>query len=680
MEEDDIEIANYFKANLVAMRRAVDDEDFRNFANLEKNSERVAFVLKYPEAHVLPLEIEDAPVKSLEKALKIKESGNKYYAQGNFLKALETYSNAVLITPKEELGIFLANRSAALNNLELYDLALKDIEEALRIGYPKELLYKIEERRAKCYLAVKNHPAAVEAFRETLQALDHAKLPLERKQKLESDIRLMLAMMEKSKQLSEGSKAKTPVNAPPKDGSDLHVPVPKIKEANPAYPACSSAVEIRDAGGDIGRHGIATRDIMPGEVIIIEKPHCAVVLGEYRLANCHYCFKKNIAPFAAACDTCALVAYCSGKCRDADAKTHASECSILGPLWLSNASITCLLAIKAVIQRPYAKFRKLKDEIENSDKKFHASKDHPFRGSDYMAFQSMVTHESERTEEDLFHRAYMAAWLLRVLKKSAYLPEDLKTPDLAEYTLTEDESFLGGLLLHHLQLLQFNTHEISELVRPRNDKTLQRAKSNFIAGGLFCTPALLNHSCNPGVVRYFEGMTMVVRAVRTIRAGDEICDNYGPIFTVEPKANRQRKLRMEYWFDCGCEACAGNWPLLQDMNPKILRFKCETGPSCGNVLSVNVDINEFMLNCSKCGKSTNIMKGLKALQDTDALFKLASRQLEDGEHNKALKAYLDILKLLDETLALPIKDYHLCQQGVRLCMLPLGNTAWQSVI
>ncbi|XP_011314323.1 SET and MYND domain-containing protein 4 [Fopius arisanus] len=677
MEDDDIEIARYFKSNLVAVRRAIDADDFRKFVNLEKNSERVAFILKYPEAHVLPLEIEDAPVKNLEKALKIKESGNKFYSQGNFMKALETYSNAVLITPKKELGIFLANRSAALHNLELYDLALKDINEALRIGYPKELIYKIEERRAKCHLAMKNHPAAVDSFRNTLQALDHAKLPLERKQKLESDVRLMLAMMEKSKQLSEGNK--TSVNQQTK-GVDYTSSVPKMKDVNPAYPACSSAVEIRDAGGDIGRHGIATRDIMPGEVIMIEKPYCAVVLGEYRLTNCHYCFKKNIAPFPAACDTCALIAYCSANCRDADAKAHINECNILGPLWLSNASITCLLAIKAVIQKPYAKLRKLKEAIEKSDKTFQASKDHPFRASDYMAFYSMVTHESERTQEDLFHRAYMAAWLLRVLKKSCYLPEEVKTQDLAGCPLSEDEEFFGGLLFHHLQLLQFNTHEISELVRPRNDHTLQKAKSNFIAGGLFCTPALLNHSCNPGIVRYFEGTTMVVRAIRTIRAGMEICDNYGPIFTMEPKGERQRKLRLKYWFECGCEACVGNWPLLEDINPKILRFRCESGPSCGNVLSVNVDINEFMLNCSKCGKSTNIMKGLKALQDTDALFKLASRQLEDGEHNKALKTYLDILKLFDETLALPIRDYHLCQQGVRLCMLPLGNTAWQSLI
>lgn len=110
-------------------------------------------------------------------------------------------------------------------------------------------------------------------------------------------------------------------------------------------------------------------------------------------------------------------------------------------------------------------------------------------------------------------------------------------------------------------------------------------------------------------------------------------------------------------------------------NENFFRFKCETGRSCGNILFVNIDSNDFMMGCSKCGKSTNIMKGLKALQDTDAIFKVASGHLENGNHSEALKNYLEILKLLDETLALPIRDYHICQQGVKLCMLPLGNTA-----
>lgn len=64
---------------------------------------------------------------------------------------------------------------------------------------------------------------------------------------------------------------------------------------------------------------------------------------------------------------------------------------------------------------------------------------------------------------------------------------------------------------------------------------------------------------------------MIVRAIRTIKTGTEINDNYGPIFAEMSEMERKRKLRMQYWFDCNCEACSGHWPLLVDIDPRIFR-------------------------------------------------------------------------------------------------------------
>ena len=173
------------------------------------------------------------------------------------------------------------NRSAALYHLENYELALVDVEEALKIGYPKELLYKLEDRRARCLLALKKHSKAMDAFKSALKSLDYAKVPLEKKQKLEADIRVMLAVMEKGNKLNENvksnKKSEEETEAKPKN-----LALPKIKDTNLLYPEFSKAVVIKDAGGDVGRHGIATRDIKPGEIIAVEKPHCSFLLGEYR--------------------------------------------------------------------------------------------------------------------------------------------------------------------------------------------------------------------------------------------------------------------------------------------------------------------------------------------------------------------------------------------------------------
>ena len=65
---------------------------------------------------------------------------------------------------------------------------------------------------------------------------------------------------------------------------------------------------------------------------------------------------------------------------------------------------------------------------------------------------------------------------------------------------------------------------------------------------------------------------MIIQAVRTIYKDQEICDNYGPIFTEMPINERKRKLRVQYWFECECEACSQSWPLLTDLDPRILRY------------------------------------------------------------------------------------------------------------
>ncbi|XP_012543048.1 SET and MYND domain-containing protein 4 [Monomorium pharaonis] len=669
------EIGGFFRSNLLAVRKAIRQQDFKKFAALESNAERVAFILSYSEAHKLPLEVEKPMVKDHEAAVQLKSIGNTFFGRGEFAKALEAYSNAALLAPSTELSVILANRSATLYHLEHHDYALEDIEEALQLGYPKDLFYKLEERRARCLLGLKRHDDAIEAFRGALQALDNIRIPLERKQKYEADIRVMLAVMDKGKRLNEAA-AKNSSRVHEKQKSNTEDRVIPEKKRNPLYPACSTAVEIRDDGGDIGRHAVATREIVPGEIVIVERPHCAFLLAENRLTHCHLCFARIFVPTPAACRTCSCIAYCSRRCRDADAQVHSRECKLLPVLWHSKASVTCFLALRAITQKSFEETMRLKERLRNSESASKISIENPYRGADYAnTFYNLVTHEDKRLSEDIFHRAYMAAWLLRLLRAGEYL-ENIKTADSADSKLSDEELFIAELLLHNLQLLQFNSHEISELVRPKGEKTLAKAKSMFIGGGVYPTVAMLNHSCNPGVIRYFIGTTMIVRAIRTINAGEEISENYGPIFTTTPEIERKRKLRVQYWFDCNCEACSGHWPLLDELDPTILRFKCETGPSCGNVLLVRNDTNEFMIGCAKCGKSTNILKGLKALQDTDVLFRVASTNLEEGRNKHALKAYLEILKLLDETLALPIRDYHVCQQGVRLCALALGNIAY----
>lgn len=55
------------------------------------------------------------------------------------------------------------------------------------------------------------------------------------------------------------------------------------------------------------------------------------------------------------------------------------------------------------------------------------------------------------------------------------------------------------------------------------------------------------------------------------------------------------------------------------------------------------------------------------------LFKSATKLHDVGQYELALSKYAEMMNTLDEVLVPPYRDYHLCQQGLRACMLEFGN-------
>lgn len=73
--------------------------------------------------------------------------------------------------------------------------------------------------------------------------------------------------------------------------------------------------------------------------------------------------------------------------------------------------------------------------------------------------------------------------------------------------------------------------------------------------------------------RYFKKNCVCVNTIRGIKAGEMIAENYGPLYSQNPKNERQAKLKEAYCFDCNCEACEQNWPTYDGMNNSEIRFK-----------------------------------------------------------------------------------------------------------
>ncbi|XP_067007502.1 SET and MYND domain-containing protein 4 [Anabrus simplex] len=655
MSENKTSSEGFFKAHHCKVVSSLSNDQLKEFSLLEHDDERFRFVYNLPVARGLDIQLSPCG-KNAEIARKFKDEGNKAFQSGDYRCALRLYSKCILKTPWEagsgqDLAVAVANRSAALYHLEHHLLALQDVAFAISLNYPQELRYKIFDRKARCLLARKQLKDAQGAFRETLVALDIAKLPEVKKQKWQTDVQIMLAMLGKNTNLC---------NAPVSGEGPAILPT-LTGGHNSRYESASSAIKIQESP-EMGRFAAAGRNIKAGDILVTEQAHCSVLLSEYAGTHCFHCFKRLLTPIP--CPRCSAVAFCSMSCqKESMASHHKVECGILATLWASGASVTCLMALRIISQRDmqyFLKQRKLLDQIPKV-----------YYGSDYRSVYNLVRHEAKRTADDLLHRSNMSVFLLRCLQTAGFFGVGTSSTDSE---LSDDENFIGGLLLRHLQLLQFNAHEVSELLLEENG-SLDAASSVFLGGAVYPTLALFNHSCDPGVARYFLGTSVIVRAVKNIASGEMVAENYGPIFTQTVLSERQATLRDQYWFDCNCIPCIQNWPLFNDMDASVLRFKCSSSEKCKNVIIVPLDTMEFMIQCTECKEYINIFKGLKALQDTDAMFKAAKYMMERKDISHALPKFLEILTLLDETLAPPFRDYHLCQQAIRRCMLCLGNTS-----
>jgi hypothetical protein len=194
----DISKTNGFFLNFYQnIRNSLKSEEIKNYTNLDSNEEKFKFVYKLSKVEEkLQLKKYDRDVKvddyqlfkDLNSAIELKNVGNKLFQGDKYSDSLNFYNKSYLMTPGDcskrsrkfrkrkcwkrnfylflakEISVILANRSAALYHMNEFDAALVEIKRAENAGYPKDMLYKLSERKARCFLAKKNNEESLKAF------------------------------------------------------------------------------------------------------------------------------------------------------------------------------------------------------------------------------------------------------------------------------------------------------------------------------------------------------------------------------------------------------------------------------------------------------------------------------------------------------------------------------------
>jgi SET domain len=121
---------------------------------------------------------------------------------------------------------------------------------------------------------------------------------------------------------------------------------------------------------------------------------------------------------------------------------------------------------------------------------------------------------------------------------------------------------------HSKNIIHSNSFELCEQVK--TDK-IGNVKTQQYGKGIFLFASLFNHSCMPNIERVSFDNKLVFIANQPIKAGEQIFITYGPLFTSNTRAKRQKTLA-KYDFKCDCKACMVDYPTFNHLRIKKIPF------------------------------------------------------------------------------------------------------------
>ena len=222
--------------------------------------------------------------KSGGTATKLRDEGNAKFRLHDNEGALKLYTESIICSPElgPELSLGYGNRSAALYHISQYQDCLQDIELALKSKFPRNLEYKLHQRKGMCLTKLGLHTEGQKAFVTAMASLDMVpKMTKEKKEAIIRDIHALMAEAEKSShRLSQDANDNLQV---------ISAPLSPQHGSKDSFPGASSILEVRMDDEKKGRYVLASKAVKLGDVLFSEMPYASVLLPEHYSSHCHYC-------------------------------------------------------------------------------------------------------------------------------------------------------------------------------------------------------------------------------------------------------------------------------------------------------------------------------------------------------------------------------------------------------
>ena len=423
------------------------------------------------------------------------------------------------------------------------------------------------------------------------------------------------------------------------------------------FPCASSSISLQ-FNNDKGRHFVAIQDIAVGSVIMVEAPYAAVLDTSCWNSHCYHCLSR-LPSDCVPCRGCTEVLFCDELCSKAAQSYHVYECSKIFTLkklqnWLFDYRVITVTG-----------FSRISDIVAHSTNKCPEV----YEALDYFNIYNLVGHDSP----DCLEKAIMAVHLIKILKSCRFFPSvqycglhKIEVMDVCQ----ECQIMVGGVLLRHMKNLQCNGYDVYE--RLDSGQTLNDSSYNKIGSAVHATLSLINHSCQPNVMRLSYKNTGVIRAIRNIKKGEDIVGCYGGDFTKQSKKERQDYLLKNYFFQCKCVPCTLNWPTYKELCQAFMNDPEQVWLCCKCKKSFIVDAEDETYSCS-CGHITNVQAITVSMQKSFQKYTEAVHQVENRVIKGVLQPMFHYLTAMEKLEPKPSIECIGIEQNIKLCFTLEGN-------
>lgn len=273
------------------------------------------------------------------------------------------------------------------------------------------------------------------------------------------------------------------------------------------------SAQLFDAGKK-GRGLRATKDLNAGEVVFAEPSFSAVVFDSLATQVCHSCFRHQAKLHR--CAQCKFAHYCDRTCQTACWDEHKQECG----------------AIRKIGRAPSESVRLAARLLWRIHKDTGIASD-----SQLISVEQLEDHVADLSEDDL--------------KK---LKTDVHT--FQEYWSYGSKQHSVNYISHIFGIIKCNGFTLSD------QRGLQA-----VGVGLFPNLCLVNHDCSPNCTvilnhgnqsalssALHSQRRIELRALGKISEGEELTVSYVDFLNLS--ADRQKKLKERFYFDCTCQHCS----------------------------------------------------------------------------------------------------------------------------